>query len=126
MFFFDSNQLTLASESRLAGSAGNVTSTVRVSTAITPTGIPPSLARPVTTVCAQGFIISDQLPLSKNPLSHSPGFVGFGLPANMHLGSYGDFVGIKPIGRSIGSFGITIGNSASILSGIYDNQCMIV
>lgn len=35
--------LTLASESRLAGSAGTTTSTVRVSTAITPTGIPPSL-----------------------------------------------------------------------------------
>lgn len=35
--------LTLASESRLAGSAGTTTSTVRVSTAITPTGMPPSL-----------------------------------------------------------------------------------
>lgn len=36
-------RLTLASESRLAGSAGTATSTVRVSTAITPTGMPPSL-----------------------------------------------------------------------------------
>ncbi len=35
--------LTLASESKLAGSAGMVTSTVRVSTAMTPRGIPPSL-----------------------------------------------------------------------------------
>ena len=35
--------LTLASESRLAGSAGTTTSTVRVSAAITPTGMPPSL-----------------------------------------------------------------------------------
>lgn len=35
--------LTLASESRLAGSAGTTTSTVRVSVAITPTGMPPSL-----------------------------------------------------------------------------------
>ena len=35
--------LTLASESRLAGSAGTTNSTVRVSAAITPTGIPPSL-----------------------------------------------------------------------------------
>ena len=35
--------LTFASESRLAGSAGTTTSTVRVSTAITPTGMPPSL-----------------------------------------------------------------------------------
>lgn len=36
-------QLTLASESRLAGSAGMLSSTVLVSTATTPTGIPPSL-----------------------------------------------------------------------------------
>nr|CAD7427554.1 unnamed protein product [Timema monikensis] len=42
-------ELTFASESRLAGSAGKVNSTVRVSTAITPTGIPPSRARPTTT-----------------------------------------------------------------------------
>lgn len=35
--------LTLDSESRLAGSAGTVSSTVRVSTAMTPRGIPPSL-----------------------------------------------------------------------------------
>lgn len=35
--------LTLASESKLAGSAGTATSTGRVSTAITPTGMPPSL-----------------------------------------------------------------------------------
>lgn len=34
---------TFASESGLAGSAGTVTSTVRVSTAMTPTGRPPSL-----------------------------------------------------------------------------------
>lgn len=36
-------QPTLASESRLAGSAGMLSSTVLVSTATTPTGIPPSL-----------------------------------------------------------------------------------
>lgn len=36
-------QPTLASESRFAGSAGMLSSTVRVSTATTPTGIPPSL-----------------------------------------------------------------------------------
>lgn len=35
--------LTLDSESRFAGSAGTVNSTVRVSTAITPRGIPPNL-----------------------------------------------------------------------------------
>ena len=37
----------LASESKLAGSAGKVNSTVRVSTAITPTGIPPRRPLPV-------------------------------------------------------------------------------
>lgn len=36
-------QPTLASESRFAGSAGMLSSTVLVSTATTPTGIPPSL-----------------------------------------------------------------------------------
>lgn len=35
--------LTFASDSGFAGSAGTANSTVRVSTAITPTGIPPSL-----------------------------------------------------------------------------------
>lgn len=35
--------LTLDSESRFAGSAGTVNSTVRVSTAMTPRGIPPNL-----------------------------------------------------------------------------------
>lgn len=37
------NRHTFDSESRLAGSAGMVTSTVRVSTHTTPTGIPPKL-----------------------------------------------------------------------------------
>lgn len=64
--------ITLDSESKLAGSAGKVTSTVLVSTAITPTGIPPSLALPQTTVCAQGCIISSHDPLSKNPDSQWP------------------------------------------------------
>ncbi|MPC07512.1 hypothetical protein E2C01_000074 [Portunus trituberculatus] len=49
---------TLASESRLAGSARRLNSTVRVSTQMTPTGMPPSLARPLTTVCAHGSMIS--------------------------------------------------------------------
>lgn len=35
----------MASESRFAGSAGILSSTVRVSTATTPTGIPPSLIK---------------------------------------------------------------------------------
>lgn len=37
--------LTFASESKLAGSAGMASSTVRVSTAMTPRGIPPSLPK---------------------------------------------------------------------------------
>ena len=40
------SRLTLASESRLAGSAGSATSTVRVSTTMTPAGRPPSRPRP--------------------------------------------------------------------------------
>ncbi|KAH9419583.1 hypothetical protein DERP_009640 [Dermatophagoides pteronyssinus] len=55
-----------------AGSAGIINSTARVSTAITPTGIPPSRARPVTTVNAQPDIISCQEPRSKKPSSHKP------------------------------------------------------
>ena len=61
--------LTLASESMLAGSAGSFNSTVRVSTAITPIGIPPKRALPVTTVLAQAAMISSQEPWSKNPES---------------------------------------------------------
>jgi len=61
---------TLASESELAGSAGMASSTVLVSTETTPIGTPPSLARPTTTVCAQGERISWNVFLSKNPLCH--------------------------------------------------------
>lgn len=55
-----------------------------------------------------------------------PGFVGFGLPANIHLGSYGAFVGMKPTGLSIGSHGITIGTSRPVLAGMYASQDRIV
>lgn len=68
---------TLASESKLAGSAGKLSSTVRVSTAMTPTGIPPRRALPQTTVWAHDDIISSNEPLSKNPDSHSSGWSGF-------------------------------------------------
>jgi hypothetical protein len=53
------NQTVPASETRdsvefsLAGSAGSTRSILRVSAAITATGIPLSLPRPVTMVCAQ-------------------------------------------------------------------------
>ena len=82
--------MILASESGLAGSAGSVHSTARVSTAkishiiinfqvfmvsffqtmdlpMTPTGMPPKRALPVTTVRAHPDIISSNDPLSKNP-----------------------------------------------------------
>ena len=45
-----------------------VSSTVLVSTHTTPTGMPPSRARPTTTVSAQGFMISSKEPVSKNPV----------------------------------------------------------
>ena len=45
-----------------------VSSTVLVSTHTTPTGMPPSRARPTTTVSAQGFKISSKEPVSKNPV----------------------------------------------------------
>ena len=45
-----------------------VSSTVLVSTHTTPTGMPPSRARPTTTVSAQGFRISSKEPVSKNPV----------------------------------------------------------
>lgn len=90
--------VTLDSESRLAGSAGTVNSTVRVSTAMTPRGIPPNLcsyisiinqldvhfsnvhaayeqiyrALPTTTVWAQDPMISMNEPWSKNPLCQVP------------------------------------------------------
>ena len=59
--------LTLVSESRLAGSAGIVASMVRVSTAITPTGMPPKRARPHTTDCAHGAMICNVI--------HNPGHI---------------------------------------------------
>jgi hypothetical protein len=45
--------MTLSEESGMPGSAAMLSITVLVSTAMTPTGTPPSRARPVTTVRAQ-------------------------------------------------------------------------
>lgn len=73
-----------------------------------------------------GSIISDHEFRSKRPHSHSPGFVGFGLPAIIQRGSYGAFVGTKPTGRSIGSFGITIGIPSPTFDGMYDSHERIV
>lgn len=60
---------TFASESKLAGSAGIATSTVRVSTAMTPRGIPPSLWE------NKGVL---SVPLLKMTYPHSTG-LGFDL-----------------------------------------------
>lgn len=54
--------------SGMPGSAGCCRITVADSTAITPTGRPPSRARPVTTVRAQPAWLSSQLPRSNSPL----------------------------------------------------------
>mmetsp|Transcript_17862 Transcript_17862/g.41326 ORF Transcript_17862/g.41326 Transcript_17862/m.41326 type:complete len:231 (+) Transcript_17862:628-1320(+) len=55
-----------------AGSAGLTASAVRFSVMTTPIGIPPSLARPTITVFAHPASASVKLPLSKNPLCHTP------------------------------------------------------
>ena len=59
--------VTCSMESGLAGSAGETFSTERVSTPMTPTGIPPRRARPVTTVRAQPPRDSLKESLSKRP-----------------------------------------------------------
>mmetsp|Transcript_14912 Transcript_14912/g.40017 ORF Transcript_14912/g.40017 Transcript_14912/m.40017 type:complete len:200 (+) Transcript_14912:878-1477(+) len=64
-----------------AGSAGTNFSTLRVSTETTPTGIPPSRARPHTTVLAHPARDSRHEPLSNSPDSPSA------LPASMCRGS---------------------------------------
>lgn len=51
------SRLTLVSESRLAGSAGMVISTVLVSTQITPTGIPPNLTNKQHVPVLQSYLI---------------------------------------------------------------------
>ena len=68
-----------------AGSAGMTCSMDLVVTAITPIGIPPSFARPVTTVFAHPPRVSIQESLSKNPEIHFPSTT---CPAIMFLGSY--------------------------------------
>ena len=56
-------------ESGAPGSAGMLSMTVCVSTAMMPTAMPPNLARPVTTLRAQPAWVSIQEPLSKRPLT---------------------------------------------------------
>ena len=64
-------QLTVLSVSGFAGSAGCVHSTERVSAVTIPQGIPPSLARPHTTVIAQLLRVSMKVSLSKKPHSQT-------------------------------------------------------
>lgn len=68
----------------LAGSAGIRCSTSRVSTAITPTGMPPNRARPTTTDLPHPAKYSWKLPLSKKPLTQLPFTM---VPASMCRGS---------------------------------------
>jgi len=77
-------------ESGAPGSAGMLSITVLVSTPITPTAMPPSLARPVTTVWAHPLLASRQELQSKRPLCHAsrPGLAEWeGSPAIAARGS---------------------------------------
>mmetsp|Transcript_33163 Transcript_33163/g.74911 ORF Transcript_33163/g.74911 Transcript_33163/m.74911 type:complete len:223 (+) Transcript_33163:758-1426(+) len=67
-------------EAGLAGSAGMRCSTSRVSTEMTPMGMPPRRARPTTTDLPQSGRYSVKEPLSKKPLTHP---CGVSCPASM-------------------------------------------
>src|SRR3569833_4667720 len=82
--------VTCSIESGLAGSAGVMFSTLRVSTAMTPMGMPPSRARPTTTVRAQPPRDSTKESLSKRPGWKSAPSC---LPEIIHLTSLGCFCG---------------------------------
>eukprot|EP00160_Parvularia_atlantis_P017284 Unigene5881_Nuclearia_a/m.17975 Unigene5881_Nuclearia_a/g.17975 ORF Unigene5881_Nuclearia_a/g.17975 Unigene5881_Nuclearia_a/m.17975 type:complete len:301 (+) Unigene5881_Nuclearia_a:796-1698(+) len=100
---------TCCCDSALAGSAGITASIVRVSTAITPIGTPPSRARPVTTVLAHPPSVSTNESRSNRPLTHRPPFSS-SWPAIRHRGSYGSLCGNHPTSRSTGSTAGTIGS----------------
>mmetsp|Transcript_22162 Transcript_22162/g.46638 ORF Transcript_22162/g.46638 Transcript_22162/m.46638 type:complete len:231 (-) Transcript_22162:2095-2787(-) len=68
-----------------AGSAGLIFSAVRFSVMTTPIGIPPRRALPTTTDLAHPARVSLKLPLSKNPLCHTP--LSFCAPARSARGS---------------------------------------
>ena len=77
----------------MPGSAAMLSITVPVSTATTPTGMPPRRARPVTTVRAQPACASVQDPRSNRPLCQAasagewPGGPGSSAPAMARRGS---------------------------------------
>merc|ERR1719272_1334155 len=127
---------TCASESMFAGSAGIITSTELVSTAITPTGMPPRRARPVMTVLAHPPSISVNEPLSNRPDSHPEGSTEEDRPVMRTRGSYGSEGGTNVTSRSTGSAAITsfcivseycgaVGGKVPCTTGKYDTQCRI-
>ena len=63
--------MTRSEESGIPGSAGTLRMTVDVSTAMTPTGVPPSRARPVITVRAQPACRQHHMPALRFPELHT-------------------------------------------------------
>mmetsp|Transcript_26316 Transcript_26316/g.81279 ORF Transcript_26316/g.81279 Transcript_26316/m.81279 type:complete len:240 (-) Transcript_26316:5387-6106(-) len=90
---------TAAELSGSAGSAGSYLRTLRVSTMMTPAGMPPRVARPTTTVLAQSE--SDS---THEPASNMPSVPVAASPATRARGSYGAaLAGTKVTSRSTGS-----------------------
>ena len=111
-------------ESGLAGSAGVTFSTERVSTPMTPTGIPPRRARPTTTVRAQPPSASSKEFLSKRPL-RKPSSVCW--PAMRWRTSYGPFCGGQNVtSRSQVSADGEMGTGLPFLSGTKDIHLTIL
>mmetsp|Transcript_92559 Transcript_92559/g.238984 ORF Transcript_92559/g.238984 Transcript_92559/m.238984 type:complete len:225 (-) Transcript_92559:4763-5437(-) len=108
--------------SGFAGSAGILLSALRVSTAMTPMGMPPSLARPTTTLRPQPSKYSWKVPSSKKPVSLPSGVV---VPASISRGSYGRFDGVKVTSRSTGSVGGSTGDMEKASLGVKESQSRI-
>mmetsp|Transcript_40106 Transcript_40106/g.95123 ORF Transcript_40106/g.95123 Transcript_40106/m.95123 type:complete len:289 (+) Transcript_40106:818-1684(+) len=110
---------TVSRESGLAGSAGRMRSERRVSTAMTPIGMPPRRARPTTTDLPHPARYSLKVPLSKKPDCHlSPSIT----PASMCRGSYGALVGTKSMSREMESVTGRIGGAEDASFGTNDSQ----
>mmetsp|Transcript_30746 Transcript_30746/g.52577 ORF Transcript_30746/g.52577 Transcript_30746/m.52577 type:complete len:234 (-) Transcript_30746:5345-6046(-) len=107
-------------EAGLAGSAGMRCSTSLVSTAITPIGTPPSLARPTTTDLPQSPRYSVKLPVSKKPDWKTPS--GVVTPASMWRGSYGVDGTSKAMSRVMGSDDGAATTCSDARRGTYDSQ----
>mmetsp|Transcript_7900 Transcript_7900/g.29134 ORF Transcript_7900/g.29134 Transcript_7900/m.29134 type:complete len:204 (+) Transcript_7900:818-1429(+) len=113
---------TASRDSGLAGSAGIRCSIKRVSTAMTPHGMPPRRARPVTTDLPQSGKVSVHELTSKKPFAKPPSVL---TPASMLRGSYGVFVGMNSILRSTGSEDLSAGDLDFDVAGTYDNHLRI-